>query len=114
MIGPDLLPRLRAVAAMLPTCPFHALTGLPCPTCGTTRGVLALVDGRPLDAIAMNPLVFIGGVCLVSYIAVGMAVYARTGRFPEPTFSPRGLVFARVLAGAVLALNWIYLIARGV
>ncbi len=31
----------------MPGCPVLALTGLPCPTCGATRGVSLLFEGDP-------------------------------------------------------------------
>jgi hypothetical protein len=37
-------------------CPFKLVTGLPCPGCGTTRAVAALLDGRFSDSIGFNPL----------------------------------------------------------
>ena len=37
-------------------CPFRLVTGLPCPGCGTTRSVAALLDGRLADSLSFNPL----------------------------------------------------------
>jgi len=36
-------------------CPLRLCTGLQCPTCGSTRSLLALLSGRPLEAIEFNP-----------------------------------------------------------
>jgi hypothetical protein len=36
-------------------CPLRLCTGLQCPTCGSTRSLLALLSGRPLQAIEFNP-----------------------------------------------------------
>src|SRR5262249_3662434 len=47
---------LPALAALAPDCPFHALTGLPCLACGTTRVALLLAAGDPMSAFLMNPL----------------------------------------------------------
>lgn len=41
-----------------PQCIFHALTGLDCPGCGSTRALHHLVHGRFGDALAMNPYLF--------------------------------------------------------
>jgi hypothetical protein len=41
---------------MLPLCPFHWLTGIPCPLCGLTRGLFALAKGRGSEAIHFNAL----------------------------------------------------------
>jgi len=39
----------------LPACPFHALTGLYCPGCGSTRALFSLLHGDPARAFSMNP-----------------------------------------------------------
>lgn len=38
-----------------PRCPFHVLTGLQCPGCGTLRGLHALMHFRLADAWRFNP-----------------------------------------------------------
>jgi hypothetical protein len=43
-------------AAGFPECPFHRLTGLYCPGCGTIRAIHALLHGDPLSAFRYNPL----------------------------------------------------------
>ncbi|SFN27780.1 Protein of unknown function [Dokdonella immobilis] len=42
--------------SILPPCPFHALTHLYCPGCGTTRALHALMHGHLGLALGMNPL----------------------------------------------------------
>lgn len=104
----------RGLASLLPPCPVHTFLGIPCPSCGTTRAIIALVEGRWLDALLYNPLIIGGGGLFLGYIAIGLVIYARTGCFPEPHFSRRGLWFLRVaLVGSVL-VNWWWLIHHGV
>ena len=43
----------------LPRCPFHALTGLDCPACGSQRAVHALLRLRPAEAFAHNPFLVV-------------------------------------------------------
>ena len=43
----------------LPPCPFHALTGLYCPGCGSTRMLYLLMHGHPLLAFRENELVML-------------------------------------------------------
>jgi hypothetical protein len=38
-------------------CLFQALTGLPCPGCGSTRAAIALLQGRFALAFSMHPLI---------------------------------------------------------
>jgi hypothetical protein len=75
------------VAASLPllpghdtvTCPLRATTGVPCPLCGMTRGVGAVLRGDVMHAMALNP----GGVLLVAVvIAVLVARQRPTVRIP--------------------------------
>lgn len=47
-----------ATTRFYPQCVFHALTGLDCPGCGTTRALHHLLHGRIGDAFAMNALLF--------------------------------------------------------
>ena len=37
-------------------CPFRLLTGVNCPTCGTTRALGALAEGHLRQSINLNPL----------------------------------------------------------
>ena len=46
-------------------CLFHLLTGLPCPTCGTGRGLICLLHGKFYDALMFNP---------VSYIVAALSI----------------------------------------
>jgi hypothetical protein len=39
-----------------PFCPFHQLTGIPCPGCGGTRAALEIIDGHFENAFHINPL----------------------------------------------------------
>jgi hypothetical protein len=45
-----------ATTHALPPCPLHALTGLYCPGCGSTRALHALLHADFAQAMAMNPL----------------------------------------------------------
>lgn len=37
-------------------CIFRNITGMPCPSCGSTRSVMCLLHGDPVGAININPL----------------------------------------------------------
>ena len=39
----------------VPPCPLRTITGVPCPLCGMTRGVTALVHGEVGRAVFLNP-----------------------------------------------------------
>ncbi|MCB9033593.1 MAG: DUF2752 domain-containing protein [Chitinophagales bacterium] len=37
-------------------CLFHRISGLPCPSCGTTRAINAIFNGQFINAFLINPL----------------------------------------------------------
>ncbi len=37
-------------------CLFHKITHIPCPSCGSTRSILSLLDGNISDALYLNPI----------------------------------------------------------
>ena len=43
----------------LEVCLVKRITSIPCPSCGSTRSVLALLNGQFLDALYFNPLGFL-------------------------------------------------------
>ncbi len=55
--------------AFLPSCPFHSLTGLLCPGCGSTRAMHQLVHGHFAAAFWYNPLL-VTLLPVVVYLAV--------------------------------------------
>ncbi len=50
----------------LDVCIFKNLTTIPCPSCGSTRAILALVSGDVLTAIYLNPFsILIVGIMII-------------------------------------------------
>lgn len=43
-----------------PICPIKLTSGYPCPSCGSTRSILAILQGDFLQALYLNPLGYIG------------------------------------------------------
>ena len=93
-------------------CILKAFTGIPCPTCGSTRAVGCLAHGDLPGAFAMNPLAAAALLALVPWALADLALFTQ-GRALGLSVSPgvgRALRLAVVVA--VLA-NWVYLIAAG-
>jgi hypothetical protein len=107
-----LAPLVPWLAPLAPPCPFHALTGLPCPGCGATRAVLALARGDIAGAFGWNPLATF--TLLAGFVACALAPAWVALRGPLPVLAPVLPARARVALAAALAGNWIYLIGRGV
>ncbi len=89
-------------------CMFRNATGLPCPTCGSTRAALAVATGRPLDAVVLNPLVTIAAVLGAVWLVIRVG-FARQIAINLP---PWAVVPVWVAVAVLLAANWIYVIAR--
>ena len=89
-------------------CVFRNLTSVPCPTCGTTRAVLAAAEGRMLDALLCNPFVTaaltVGLAWLVLRLGFGRAVH-----FTAPRPWKRAMWIALI---ALFLVNWAYVIWR--
>ena len=95
-----------------PVCLLREWTGVPCPTCGTTRLIEALLSGDLLGALAWNPLVFL----ILTAVAVWAVLSAASFAFRLPTwrvaFSPRERTWARILAIAALVGGWAWVLWR--
>jgi hypothetical protein len=55
-----------AIPGFYPPCPFHWLTGLHCPGCGSLRCLHALLHGQLVQALAWNPLT----VCCLPFLLI--------------------------------------------
>ena len=96
----------------LPQCRLREFTGIPCPTCGSSRLVESLLSGRIFEAAAMNPLIFAGLTAGVSSAVISTArrVFGLpTWRLVLTQWERRALVLLSV--AAVLA-SWAYIIWR--
>jgi hypothetical protein len=105
-----LRPFWLVLAPYVPACPFRAITGIPCPTCGTTHAALALLSGRLGDAFTANPLAALAGI---GFVGGGLvAPLWATFRWPIPGFPTPLPGWARAVIVAVLLGGWAYLIVK--
>ncbi|MCX7895485.1 MAG: DUF2752 domain-containing protein [Thermoanaerobaculum sp.] len=105
---------LPLLAELMPPCPFRTFTGLPCPSCGSTRAALALSQGQWKLAWTGNPLftaTMIGGAVL----SLAWAVVALAG-MPLPQavreLERRWPFWLRLAAALALVANWIWLFLK--
>lgn len=105
-----LKPLWRLLEPVMRPCLFHSITGVPCPTCGATRSVLALLDGDLPGAAGFNPLVFAATVVFVLGGVVAPLWAWRRGMAPRLA-GPIPLPVRIGLVALILA-NWVWLIVH--
>jgi hypothetical protein len=104
-----LRPIWMAVAPHLRSCAFRKLTGVPCPTCGTTRTALAMLDFDLASAFQFNPLAALVGAAFI--VGGAGALVWLICRWPMPSLGLEwNRWWAAVIVG-IVAVNWMYLIA---
>jgi hypothetical protein len=87
------------VPGIWPPCPFHAMTGLHCPGCGSLRAFHELLTGRPETALRLNAFAVLSAPLLLRALAGEAAVLA--GR-PRPAVPPLRASWIWALLAAVL------------
>lgn len=93
-------------------CIIKNITGVPCPSCGSTRGVLEILNGRLYQALLLNPLSFIVlfGVLLIplwisfDFIIKSSSFYLFFKKTEEILRKPKLVLFLIFL----MILNWVW------
>ncbi len=96
----------------LARCPLRTATGVPCPTCGSTHAVVALLQGHVKTALRDNPLttgVTTGFALAVMWAAGAMLIPAWRVRL---VLSARERRMALSLAALTIIAAWFYEIWR--
>ena len=100
-----------AVRLPTPQCAFHALTGLPCVTCGATRSAFQFLHGHFSASWFFNPLAFLAFCSVLAYDLYALVMLAaRAPRLRFGNFSRSEKLFARGAVIILLAGNWLYLL----
>jgi hypothetical protein len=87
-----------------PPCPFHRLTGLYCPGCGSTRATHALLHGHLGQALAYN-LAMVAALPFLGYALVRHVRRVVLGlRRRDSRRLPPGLI---LMIAAALSLFWV-------
>ena len=92
-----------ARSSLFPPCPFHALTGLHCPGCGTLRALHHTLHGHLRAAFLLNPLMVLS-IPLLTYLFASKCAQAAGRRGLPALFVSK--VWIWVLPGTVI-LYWI-------
>ena len=99
-------------------CLFKQATGLPCPSCGTSRAVLLLARGEFRESLMMNPLGIFAAAGLAAiplWILVDLLrrkeSFYRVFIWMEQFFMHRR--WAAALGVTLIVSNWIWNITKG-
>lgn len=71
-----------------PLCPFRALTSLPCPACGSLRGMHALLRGDVVGAAGFNVLLLIALPAVIYAWLVWASTQVGGPALPRPRLQP--------------------------
>ena len=105
-----LVARFVPVLAFHSECPFRALTGLPCASCGMTHAFVALARGDAGGAWSASPLgaLLAGGAWLYAILDLGRVAVG----LPWPSLPQRARRALAVAALSAAALNWAWMLWR--
>ena len=92
-----------ADSSLFPPCPFHALTGLHCPGCGTLRALHQLLHGNLCAAFLLNPLM-VSSLLFIAYWTLSGLACVVSGRNVLRVFIPA--IWIWTLLGVII-LFWI-------
>jgi hypothetical protein len=104
--------RLHLDRLPLTLCVFKGLTGLPCPTCGSTRTLGRLFALDFAGALSQNPLATLAAVVVGAWALADLALLPGR-RAVGVEIAPRLGFVLRLTALALFLANWLYLIAAG-
>ena len=100
------------ILSLAPGCVFRGLTGVPCPTCGSTWSLVHLSHGDILSAFSMNPLVTLVMIAAVLYFFFSLILLAFD--LPRITciLTEKEKSLARAAVVMLLLAQWAYLTIR--
>ncbi len=98
-------------AQKLSFCLFHFITGLPCPSCGMTRGFIAIGNGHFISAILFNPASILVYITTCVGFVLALLQVATGKKYIETLWAKvKRKVFP--IALAVMAIAWSYNLFR--
>ena len=102
--------RILPVQEILPPCPFRVVTGIPCPSCGSTRSLVHLAHGDIAGSLILNQLFSLAMItALFLFFACSVRLPFNRSRITLTHTRREGTVLRAGMAGIFLA-NWSYLI----
>jgi len=99
-------------------CMIKSITSVPCPSCGTSRAVILIMEGDYIEALKMNPLGFIiSCILLVCPLWILADLMMRGNSFLHFYHAMESFLRIRWVALMMITLvitNWIWNIMKGI
>jgi len=103
--------RFLPVLSLPYECPFRALTGHPCATCGMTHAFVYLAHLRVADAFRYSPLGTL--IAAGAWAFAALDLFRVAAGWPLPFMAPRKVARWLWVGAAALLVNWGYLFWHG-
>lgn len=104
--------RYLPILDLLPPCVFRGVTGLSCPTCGSTRALLYLAGGDLSVALSLNPLLVMIVLTVIAWMVGDIVQLLLPSRVPSIVLTRTEGTAIRVLAILLFLGNWAFLLFR--
>lgn len=91
-------------SSLLLSCPFHTITGLHCPGCGSTRAFYQILHGNILAAFDLNPLMMLA-LPFICYALASEILFLATKKWILPKLNIKSIWIWVILV--VVILYWI-------
>lgn len=100
--------RFLPVLSFAPSCVFKGLTGVPCPTCGSTRSIVRLSHGDLAASLLMNPLMSMTLIAALVVFAYSLITLITDVPRIGVSFSEQEKDMIRTLSVLLILANWLY------
>jgi Protein of unknown function (DUF2752) len=94
-------------------CFFKNLTGIPCPSCGSTRATIFLMHGNIYDSILLNPLALVTNLLIIVSVIWMIADIVRKKETYFTFLKKDGNWKILLPILIIILLNWIWNISKG-
>jgi hypothetical protein len=93
------------------------VSGIPCPSCGSTRSLLSIINGNFIDSIMYNPIgIILGGILAITPIWLAKDIISNKSTLfnfylkTEQLFTKRIITIPSIV---IVTINWLWTIHKG-
>jgi hypothetical protein len=98
-------------------CIFKNVTGIPCPSCGATTGIIHILHGELQAALASNPLAYplclaiiYATLCFIADVCLRQNRLYTTYNFLQQKLKQRPAILYSILI--IITLNWVWILIK--